>query len=96
MKKYQICTQCVMDTSDPRITFDDKGVCDHCRNYEKNIKPYWKPQENRLDELEELSKKFVKQARDMTMIVSLDSVEGRTVHIWHILQKKLCIYARLY
>ena len=32
--KYQICKKCVMDTSDPEITFDDDGVCNHCRNYE--------------------------------------------------------------
>ena len=53
-KTYQRCTQCVMDTTDSKIVFDDKGVCDHCRNFEKNIKPYWKPQENRFDELEEI------------------------------------------
>ena len=30
---YQICTRCVMDTSDPDIRFDDQGVCNHCYNY---------------------------------------------------------------
>jgi len=52
-----------MDTSDSKITFDSRGVCDHCRNYEKNIKPYWKPQENRFDELEELAKKIRKAGK---------------------------------
>ena len=32
-KKYQICNNCVMDTSDPKITFDLNGVCDFCNNY---------------------------------------------------------------
>ena len=27
---YQICTRCVMDTSDPDIVFDEQGVCSHC------------------------------------------------------------------
>lgn len=36
--KYQICTRCIMDTSDPYITFDEQGVCNHCRAYEQNIK----------------------------------------------------------
>src|SRR5688572_9340962 len=27
---YQICTQCVMDTSVPDITFDAAGVCNYC------------------------------------------------------------------
>jgi N-acetyl sugar amidotransferase len=27
---YRVCSRCVMDTSDPDITFDDDGVCNHC------------------------------------------------------------------
>jgi len=34
-----------MDTSDPNITFDDLGVCNHCRNFENNIRPIWFPDE---------------------------------------------------
>lgn len=30
MNKYQICTRCIMDTSDPNITFDEYGYCNHC------------------------------------------------------------------
>ncbi len=59
-RKYQRCTRCVMDTTDSRITFDENGVCDHCRNFDRNIKPYWKPQENRYEELEEIAKKIRK------------------------------------
>jgi N-acetyl sugar amidotransferase len=40
-RKYQICTKCVMDTSDSKITFDENGVCDHCNDFEKNVKPNW-------------------------------------------------------
>ncbi|MDC3174888.1 N-acetyl sugar amidotransferase [Candidatus Pelagibacter sp.] len=29
---------CVMDTSDPKISFDKNGICDHCENFYKNIK----------------------------------------------------------
>lgn len=57
-RAYQICTRCVMDTTDSKITFDENGVCDHCRNFDKNIAPYWKPQENRFDELEKLAEKI--------------------------------------
>ena len=32
---YQICTRCIMDTTDPYIEFDRNGVCNHCRRYEK-------------------------------------------------------------
>ena len=32
-RKYQICTRCVMDTSDPWIKFDKKGICNHCKEF---------------------------------------------------------------
>ncbi|WP_374035586.1 N-acetyl sugar amidotransferase [Bdellovibrio bacteriovorus] len=38
---YKICTKCIMDTSDPNITFNDAGECDYCQNFESNIKPSW-------------------------------------------------------
>ena len=34
-KSYQICMRCVMDTSDEDIVFDEKGICHHCRDFEK-------------------------------------------------------------
>jgi len=32
-----------MDTSDPKITFDEEGVCDYYYNFQKNILPNWHP-----------------------------------------------------
>jgi N-acetyl sugar amidotransferase len=32
---YQICKRCVMDTSDEDIVFDEQGICQHCRDFEK-------------------------------------------------------------
>ena len=34
-RERQVCSHCIMDTSDPAITFDEDGVCNHCRNYER-------------------------------------------------------------
>lgn len=64
MREYQRCTRCVMDTTDSKITFDENGVCDHCRNFDKNIAPYWKPNENRYDELKELAEKIRKAGKN--------------------------------
>lgn len=36
---YQICTNCVLDTQDPHIQFDDHGVCDQCNDYKHNVEP---------------------------------------------------------
>lgn len=33
MVVYQICKKCVMDTSDPGISFNENGVCNHCRDF---------------------------------------------------------------
>lgn len=41
MRTPQVCINCVMDTSDTRITFDSFGVCDHCRTFRNKILPNW-------------------------------------------------------
>lgn len=33
-RPYQICTRCIMDTTDPDIFFDENGICSHCHAYE--------------------------------------------------------------
>lgn len=40
-REYQVCTNCVMDTSDPAITFDAHGVCDQCKSFYANVLPSW-------------------------------------------------------
>ncbi|MBI4685916.1 MAG: N-acetyl sugar amidotransferase [Nitrospirae bacterium] len=39
-RKYKVCTQCVMDTSDPDIQFDENGICNHCRSYDEFIQNF--------------------------------------------------------
>jgi len=43
--KYQICSNCIMDTSDPDIIFDKRGWCDYCCNFYEDIQPNWHPNE---------------------------------------------------
>ncbi len=57
-RDYQICTNCVMDTSDSKISFDENGVCDHCNDFNKNVKPNWHTDEKGRKELEEIVKKI--------------------------------------
>ena len=33
--KGQVCARCVMDQSDPAVTFDEKGVCSSCLRYDE-------------------------------------------------------------
>ena len=40
-KNYVICRNCVMDTTDVMIVFDEKGICDHCNTYYAQTLPNW-------------------------------------------------------
>ena len=54
MKQLQICTNCVMDTTDAKIRFDERGVCDHCNNYYQNILPNWHTDERGTQALQKI------------------------------------------
>lgn len=50
---YQICTSCIMDTTDHAIVFDHSGRCEYCNNFESTVKPNWDTSsegERQLDE----------------------------------------------
>ncbi len=49
-----ICKNCVMDTTDSKIIFDNNGVCDHCKNFYNNVKPYWNPGEQSRNQLKQI------------------------------------------
>ncbi len=38
VETYNICAKCVMDSSDSCITFNEKGVCNHCIEYQQRAK----------------------------------------------------------
>ena len=63
MTRYQICTNCVMDTTDSAITFDANGVCDHCRNFYENTLPTWHPDERGRAELQAIVEKIKEEGK---------------------------------
>ncbi|GEM_PF-65229 len=40
---YQVCSRCVMDTTDPEISFDEFGVCSHCHGFDQISETEWLP-----------------------------------------------------
>ena len=42
-RPYEICNNCIMDTTDSLIQFDETGRCEYCNNYYDNILPHWHP-----------------------------------------------------
>lgn len=70
---YQICTHCIMDTSDPNIVFDGRGWCKYCNNFVKNIVPTWSTDsegERRLEKLADAIRTAGK-GRDFDCIIGL-------------------------
>lgn len=59
-RKYQVCSRCVMDTTDSDIQFDEHGVCQRCREYEERILPDWNHGKGHETELQELIAKIKK------------------------------------
>ena len=61
MMDYKICKNCIMDTSDKTIEFDDNGQCIYCNNFYNNILPDWNNGKGRENELFREVKKIKKE-----------------------------------
>ncbi len=53
-----------MDTSDSKIEFDEYGICDHCNDFEKNVKPRWYPNEIGKEKLLKIVSKIKKDGKN--------------------------------
>ena len=58
----QTCNRCVMDTSDMGISFDDKGICNHCHSYDEMTKYF--PNVDNTEELEKVIRKIKSFSKD--------------------------------
>ena len=63
VKEDVICSNCVMDTTDSKITFDDKGICDHCNTFHQEIRPNWHTNEQGEKELWTIIDKIKKEGK---------------------------------
>lgn len=63
-RPYQICSCCVMDTSDEDIAFDENGVCMRCNEYKERIEPEWNHGKGHEKELGELIDSIKKSGRN--------------------------------
>ena len=73
IRKYQICTKTIMDTSDPNITFNNLGESDYYTNYVETITPNWNTNEVGHKELMKIAEKIKKDGknRDFDCIIGL-------------------------
>lgn len=70
---YKVCSNCVMDTTDSMITFDQNGVCDHCNTFYKEILPNWHTDEKGREELEKIVEGIRKEGagKDFDCIIGM-------------------------
>ncbi|MEO3693320.1 N-acetyl sugar amidotransferase [Roseateles paludis] len=73
MRPYQICSNCIMDTSDSGIVFDERGWCDYCNNYHRNILPNWHTDERGEREIMAVVERMKRdgQGRDHDCLIGL-------------------------
>jgi N-acetyl sugar amidotransferase len=55
---YQMCLNCVMDTTDPLIIFDEQGICNHCKSYVEKLKEVPPSEEEKEKKLYEIVSKI--------------------------------------
>ncbi|MFY0640146.1 MAG: N-acetyl sugar amidotransferase [Bermanella sp.] len=63
-QKYQICTRCVMDTTDPEIKFDEQGVCNHCHEFDNVTTKRWFPNEEGKAKLKDIFDRIKKERKN--------------------------------
>lgn len=70
---YQVCTNCVMDTTDPNIQFDENGICSHCHEFKDVVEPSWHPDDYGHKELSVIMNKIKKhgKGRDFDCLLGL-------------------------
>lgn len=83
---YRMCTRCIMDTSDPEITFDDDGVCNHCHRYafmEQRLVPPAEQREARLAALVDRIK-AAGRGREYDCVIGLSGGVDSTYVAWQV------------
>lgn len=53
-RKYEICSNCVMDTTDTNLKLDEHGECERCKEYKSTILPEWNYGKGHEQELKKL------------------------------------------
>ena len=63
-RRYQQCVRCVMDTTDPEIKFDDKGICNHCSEFLITREEVKSMRKSGPEHLEEILRKIKRSGRN--------------------------------
>lgn len=85
-ENYRICTRCIMDTSDPFIEFDEKGVCNHCTAAIARLQRQILPPKEKAAALTAMVDKIKKEnsRRDYDCIIGVSGGVDSTFVAWKV------------
>lgn len=88
---YQICNRCIMDTTDPDITFDDQGNCNHCNSALELASEIWFPDESGEKQLDAIFEriKHEEKKKEFDCIIGLSGGVDSSYLAWLTVNKGL-------
>lgn len=83
-EQVRVCTRCVMDSTEAEIQFDEQGVCNHCKDYERMAVQRVIPPEKREGELRRLVEeiKLKGKGKDYDVIIGVSGGVDSTYVAW--------------
>jgi N-acetyl sugar amidotransferase len=96
-REYQICNNCIMDTSDSKIVFDSNGCCEYCDNYYSSILPNWHNDDRGLVEIGAQIEKIKEdgKGRDFDCLIGLSGGVDSS-YLTYIVKEKFGLRPLLY
>lgn len=82
MNGLTICSRCILPVTPDSITFDDEGVCSHCRKYEKDFDEWERINARRAKDFEKLLEKAESLNRPNDCLVPLSGGKDSTYAMW--------------
>ncbi|MDD3463980.1 MAG: hypothetical protein PHH07_00690 [Candidatus Cloacimonetes bacterium] len=76
------CNRCLLPESIEGIIFDDEGICNHCRNYERNFEDWDQISERKSKEFRELLDKAKSLKRPYDCLVPLSGGKDSTYALY--------------
>lgn len=82
MEDINRCTRCILPASIAGITFDESGVCNHCRKYETDFRDWDLKKVRRKKEFERILEKARKLNRSYDVLVPLSGGKDSTYALY--------------
>jgi len=82
MDKIDCCTRCILPTNLSSITFDENGICNHCRKYEQDYKDWDQIKEKKENEFKKILSQAKKLKSPYDCLVPLSGSKDSNYALW--------------